>query len=91
MAEERKCSESGCSGNCEGCAKAPHTKADFLEPANPGSAVKRIIGVVSGKGGVGKSTVTSMLAVLDKPEGVQRRHSGRRHHRPLDSEAVRHS
>ena len=69
MAEERKCSESGCSGNCEGCAKAPHTKADFLEPANPGSAVKRIIGVVSGKGGVGKSTVTSMLAVLENRKG----------------------
>jgi Mrp family chromosome partitioning ATPase len=37
---------------------------DFSEPMNAGSNVKKVIGVVSGKGGVGKSIVTSMMAVL---------------------------
>ena len=40
-------------------------------PANPLSEVKHIIGVVSGKGGVGKSLVTSMLAVLLQREGLK--------------------
>ena len=34
------------------------------KPLNPQSSVKRVIGVVSGKGGVGKSFVTAMMAVL---------------------------
>ncbi len=55
----------GCSHNCEECSAncgdrtAPQS---FLEPANPLSHIKKVIGVVSGKGGVGKSLVTSMLA-----------------------------
>lgn len=36
---------------------------DFRTPLNPASSVKKVIGVVSGKGGVGKSLVTSMMAV----------------------------
>ncbi len=54
-----------CDHNCAGCAEncadreAPQS---FLAPANPLSNVKKVIGVVSGKGGVGKSLVTSMLA-----------------------------
>ncbi len=46
---------------------APRGKAspaDFLEKPNQHSKIGRVIGVVSGKGGVGKSLVTSMLAVL---------------------------
>jgi Mrp family chromosome partitioning ATPase len=39
------------------------SKADFTVKLNSGSRVKRLIGVVSGKGGVGKSLVTSLLAV----------------------------
>ena len=35
-------------------------------PANAMSSVKRVIAVVSGKGGVGKSTVTASLAVGQK-------------------------
>ena len=38
-------------------------KKSFLEALAPESSVKKVIGVVSGKGGVGKSLVTSMLAV----------------------------
>ena len=38
----------------------------LLEPLNKNSSVKRVIGVVSGKGGVGKFLVTAMLAVLNQ-------------------------
>ena len=43
----------------------------LLEPLNKNSSVKKVIGVVSGKGGVGKSLVTSMLAVLAQRKGYQ--------------------
>lgn len=49
-----------CSANCD---SRKVDKSEFLEALNPASSVKRVIGVVSGKGGVGKSLVTSMLAV----------------------------
>ncbi len=56
----------GCSGNCSSCsANCSSREAEsLLEPANEYSKIKHVIGVVSGKGGVGKSMVTSMLAVL---------------------------
>jgi len=50
-----------CGENCESRAENP---ADFLEKPNALSKINKVIGVVSGKGGVGKSMVTSMLAVL---------------------------
>ncbi len=40
-----------------------------MESLNPHSSVKKVIGVVSGKGGVGKSMVTSLLAVLMSRKG----------------------
>ena len=43
--------------------KIPMPKANFQVPANPGSHVKKMIGVVSGKGGVGKSSVTGLCAL----------------------------
>ena len=43
-----------CSANCDS-RKAD--KSEFLEALNPASSVKKVIGVVSGKGGVGKSLV----------------------------------
>lgn len=46
-----------CSENCES-----RSKESFLEPLNPQSTVKKVIGIVSGKGGVGKSLVTSLMA-----------------------------
>jgi len=54
-----------CSGNCESCQEscADRKPESLLAEANPQSHVKKVIAVVSGKGGVGKSTVTSMLAV----------------------------
>ena len=42
-----------------------------MAPTNKGSRIKHVIGVVSGKGGVGKSLVTSMLAVLMQREGYK--------------------
>ncbi len=39
-------------------------KPDFHIDGNPGSNIKHVIGVVSGKGGVGKSSVTSAMASL---------------------------
>ena len=57
---------SSCSGNCSSCGSSDcgERKAEsLLAQLNPNSTVKKVIAVVSGKGGVGKSTVTSMLAV----------------------------
>ncbi len=64
MAEERKCSETSCNGDCSNCASAKkESPTDFTEKLNEYSTVKKVIGVVSGKGGVGKSLVTAGLAV----------------------------
>ena len=56
---------SSCSGNCSSCGSdCGERKAEsLLAKLNPKSNVKKVIAVVSGKGGVGKSTVTSKLAV----------------------------
>ena len=69
MAEKESCaSTSSCSrGSCEGCPSAATEKkgvrnTSFLEEPNINSHIKHVIGVVSGKGGVGKSLVTSSLA-----------------------------
>lgn len=66
MAEkENKCEscsgecDGNCSGNCEGCSG--HKKIPYFE-LNDKSNIKLILGVISGKGGVGKSLVTSLLA-----------------------------
>ncbi|MBE6633625.1 MAG: Mrp/NBP35 family ATP-binding protein [Ruminococcaceae bacterium] len=57
---------STCSSNC-----ASRKQESLLIPANPLSDIKHVIGVVSGKGGVGKSLITSMLAVLLSREGYK--------------------
>ena len=56
------CNQS-CSSCSEDCAERKEQKTDFSEKLHEMSSVKKVIGVVSGKGGVGKSLVTSMLAV----------------------------
>lgn len=62
-----------CSHNCEGCTEncSESTKESFLEKPNEMSHIKKVIGVVSGKGGVGKSLVTSLLAVLSRRKGYK--------------------
>ena len=55
-----------CSHNCGSCSSdcSSRKPADFLVPPNEHSKIKKVIAVVSGKGGVGKSMVTSTMAVL---------------------------
>ena len=60
-----------CSGNCASCGSdCGERKAEsLLAQLNPKSQVKKVIAVVSGKGGVGKSTVTAQLAVAMARKG----------------------
>ena len=62
---------SSCSGNCSSCSSdcADRKQESLLATLNPKASVKKVIAVVSGKGGVGKSTVTSMLAVAMSKKG----------------------
>ena len=55
---------SSCSSECASRTSESPAPASMLEKPNPMSSIKKVIGVVSGKGGVGKSLVTGMLAVL---------------------------
>ena len=58
-----------CTHNCETCGvdcasrSSAQKQQDFKVNAHPLSNIKKVIAVVSGKGGVGKSLVTSLLAV----------------------------
>ena len=62
-----------CTHNCSTCGSNCESRSaeqmKFLEPLNPKSSVKKVIGVVSGKGGVGKSLVTSMMAAKMQARG----------------------
>ena len=60
-----------CSHNCGSCSSncSSRKPADFLVPPNEHSKIKKVIAVVSGKGGVGKSLVTAMRAVKMKSKG----------------------
>ena len=62
---------SSCNGNCSSCGSdcADRKAESLIAQLNPKSTVKKVIAVVSGKGGVGKSTVTSMMAVAMAREG----------------------
>ena len=75
MAEQENmnsCSSEGCSAeSCSSCAHAGScpSKQDLRVPTNEYTHVKKVIGVVSGKGGVGKSMVTASLARMMREEG----------------------
>lgn len=62
---------SSCNGNCSTCGSdcADRKQESLLAQLNPKAKVKKVIAVVSGKGGVGKSTVTAMLAVAMNRRG----------------------
>ncbi|MDO5545153.1 MAG: Mrp/NBP35 family ATP-binding protein [Eubacteriales bacterium] len=62
---------SSCNGNCSSCGSdcADRKEESLLAAPNPKSSVKKVIAVVSGKGGVGKSTVTAMLSVAMARQG----------------------
>ena len=72
MAEENKntCSKESCEG-CAHAATCSSKKPDMHEPANPLSHVKKVIGVVSGKGGVGKSMITASIARVLVKQGYK--------------------
>ena len=56
-----------CTHDCSTCgASCASKKQSLIEPCNSKSSIKKVIGVVSGKGGVGKSMVTAMLSVAMK-------------------------
>ena len=63
-------SEEGCTHNCSTCSSNCKSK-DFKFHLHPKSTVKHVIGVVSGKGGVGKSLVTSLLASKTAKKGLR--------------------
>ena len=68
MAEENNCTHD-CSSCSESCSSREEQSAPSFEAPHEGSHIKHVIGVVSGKGGVGKSIVTSMLAVIMQRRG----------------------
>lgn len=63
-----------CNHDCSSCSfdcaerTAPQ---NMQEKRNEQSRIQKVIGIVSGKGGVGKSLVTSMLAVMTQRQGYQ--------------------
>ena len=62
------CTEESCAG-CAHAGNCESKKEDLRAPANAYSNVKKVIGVISGKGGVGKSLVTASLARMMKEKG----------------------
>ena len=65
---------SECTHDCSSCGSSCGERTEpqsFLQPLNSASRVGKVIAVVSGKGGVGKSMVTSMLAVLMQRRGYK--------------------
>lgn len=64
-----------CDNNCgscgEDCADRKEEKHDFRAALNELSNIKKVIGIVSGKGGVGKSSVSAMLAVTMQRLGYE--------------------
>lgn len=69
---EKACSSTSCDKtSCEGCPSREKKTADFHVDANEYSCIRRVIGVVSGKGGVGKSMVTASIANELAAKGYQ--------------------
>ena len=65
--------EEGCTHDCSSCAKScadRKEKFDFSAKLNAASQVRKVVAVASGKGGVGKSFVTAMLAVAAARRGL---------------------
>ena len=77
MAEEQNCNN-----ECTSCGKSCEQR-DFRAKLHEGSSVKKVIGVLSGKGGVGKSFVTCLLACAMNRKG--------KHTAILDADITGHS
>lgn len=66
MAENNEQNPENCTHDCSTCGAncgSRHDPADLIATPHEGSLIKNVIGVLSGKGGVGKSAVTELLAV----------------------------
>ena len=63
----------GCTHDCSTCSGscASRDKKSFIKPLGKGSRIKRVVAVASGKGGVGKSLVTSLLAARARARGYR--------------------
>jgi Mrp family chromosome partitioning ATPase len=64
----KNCNQS-CSTCSDNCNKRKEKQTDFSQKPHDLSNIKKVIGIVSGKGGVGKSLVSSMLAVTMRRRG----------------------
>lgn len=64
---------SECSHDCSSCSQncSERTKESFYENPHELSSIKKAIGIVSGKGGVGKSLVTGLSAVISQRLGYK--------------------
>ena len=63
---------SECTHDCSSCSQdCGSRKESFIQPMNEHSKIKRVVGVVSGKGGVGKSLVTCLLAAKCRKAGLK--------------------
>ena len=62
-----------CTHDCSTCSQncGERNKQSLVKPLHEGARVNKVIGVVSGKGGVGKSLVTSLLAVAMQQKGYK--------------------
>ena len=62
-----------CTHNCSSCSQncASREKQSLIEKPHEMSRVKKVIGIVSGKGGVGKSLVTGLMSVLSQRAGYK--------------------
>ncbi len=84
----KECNSTSCTKeDCAGCSQAKKPQS-FQVAANEFSQVKKVIGVISGKGGVGKSFVTGVSGEYDGCEGVSSGHYGCGHYRSFDSQNV---
>ncbi len=68
MSESCSNNECGTMEKCEGCPS--NAKGGMLKATHPKNRIRHVIGVVSGKGGVGKSSVTSLLACAARSRGL---------------------
>ena len=71
--QKKDMAEENCTHNCSTCGKSCSDRKeafDFSAKLNAASHVKRVVAVASGKGGVGKSFVTTMLAVAASRKGL---------------------
>ena len=59
-----------CNHNCKDCKENCGERKTMLVDPHPTTHIGKVIGVVSGKGGVGKSLTTSLLAAFAKKQGL---------------------